>query len=175
MKRALLIGLAALLLAPAARAVLPPEVREMSPPVQWRSLGQGELRWFGLKVYRAALWVGGARYSPDQPFALALTYARDIPGERLVATSLSEMERLGWGDAASLARWRVELERVFPDVREGDTIVGVNLPGRGARFFHQGRSLGEVADQEFARAFFAIWLDPRTRAPELRAQLLGSP
>jgi len=51
-------------------------------------------------------------------------------------------------------------------------IVGVSLPGRGAAFFHDGRPVGEVADPEFARAFFAIWLDARTRAPELRARLL---
>jgi len=107
-----------------------------------------------------------------QPFALALTYARAIPRDRLVSTSVSEMKRLGWSDEAQLERWQEELARVFPDVREGDTIVGVSVPGRGARFFHQGRATGEVADAEFARAFFAIWLDERTRVPELRAQLL---
>jgi len=31
----------------------------------------------------------------------------------------------------------------------------------------------EIRDPEFAEAFFAIWLDPRTRDPELRQQLLG--
>jgi hypothetical protein len=93
----------------------------------------------------------------------------------LVSTSVSEMERLGWSDEGLLARWRSELERVFPDVREGETVVGVSLPGRGAHFFHQGRSLGEVADPEFARAFFGIWLDPRTRVPGLREKLLGAP
>jgi hypothetical protein len=28
-------------------------------------------------------------------------------------------------------------------------------------------------DPEFARAFFAIWLDPRTKAPSLRVALLN--
>ncbi len=175
MKRLFLLGLLVMMFASAARASLPAELQSLSPPVQWRALGQGDLRWFGFKVYRAQLWVGGERFSNDQPFALALTYARDFDGDSLVATSVSEMERLGWGNEAVLARWRVDLERVFPDVREGDTIVGVSLPGRGARFYHQGRNRGEIADAEFARAFFAIWLDPRTRVPDLRTQLLGSP
>jgi hypothetical protein len=30
-----------------------------------------------------------------------------------------------------------------------------------------------VSDTEFARAFFSIWLDERTREPKLRAALLG--
>ena len=92
-----------------------------------------------------------------------------------MSTSLDEMRRLGGGDEAVLARWRAELERVFPDVSEGETIVGVSLPGRGAAFYHQGRLLGEVADPAFAQTFFAIWLDRRTRVPALRARLFGQP
>jgi hypothetical protein len=33
--------------------------------------------------------------------------------------------------------------------------------------------LGTIDDPVFARAFFAIWLDPRTREPQLRNRLLG--
>ncbi|MCP2020685.1 UNVERIFIED_ORG: hypothetical protein J2Y84_003658 [Pseudomonas reinekei] len=33
--------------------------------------------------------------------------------------------------------------------------------------------LRDVKDLQFAQAFFAIWLDPRTSNPELRQQLLG--
>jgi hypothetical protein len=38
-----------------------------------------------------------------------------------------------------------------------------------------GRLSGEVADPAFSRAFFAIWLDSRTRVPALRSRLLGPP
>lgn len=64
--------------------------------------------------------------------------------------------------------------RIFPDVRPGDHIVGVQLPDE-ARFFYNDRSLGTVDDPAFARAFFAIWLDAKTSAPELRAALLKRP
>ena len=173
MLRRLLLAIVFALSLP-AQANLPAQVREAAglSAADWRAVGRGELRWFGLAVYEATLWVQGERFDRSQPFALALTYARAIPRDRLVSTSVSEMKRLGWSDEAQLGRWQDELTRVFPDVREGDTIVGVNVPGRGARFFHQGRATGEVADAEFARAFFAIWLDERTRVPELRAQLL---
>jgi len=173
MLRRLLLAIVFALSLP-AQANLPAQVREAAglSAADWRAVGRGELRWFGLAVYEATRWVQGERFDRSQPFALALTYARAIPRDRLVSTSVSEMKRLGWSDEAQLERWQEELARVFPDVREGDTIVGVSVPGRGARFFHQGRATGEVADAEFARAFFAIWLDERTRVPELRAQLL---
>jgi hypothetical protein len=67
------------------------------------------------------------------------------------------------------------MRALFPDVAAGDTLAGEHLPGRGARFFRNGQALGEIADAEFSRAFFSIWLDARTSAPELRAALLGRP
>ena len=71
--------------------------------------------------------------------------------------------RLGEKDEQRLRQWRAELEKVFPSVREGDTIVGLHEPGRGARFFYNGKPSGSVNDAELAAAFFAIWLDPRTK------------
>jgi hypothetical protein len=91
-----------------------------------------------------------------------------------VQTSVDEMRRLGASEA-QLQRWEPELRRVFPDVKEGDSIIGVHYPGRGAAFFHRGRPTGEVRDAEFARLFFAIWLDPRSRSPSLRTALLKRP
>lgn len=140
---------------------------------QWQPLGQGEMRWLGLSLYRARLWVGGERFVATEPFALALTYSRDIGRDRLVDTTIAEMRRLGGQEDGRLERWRADLQRLFPEVRAGDTLIGVHVPNQGVRFFHGGRLTGEIADTDFARAFFAIWLDPRTRAPELRERLLG--
>jgi hypothetical protein len=165
--RSWLLALVALLaagLVAAAGTVLPPD---------WRVQGQGEMRWFGLRLYQASLWAPDGRWQAERPYALELRYARDIPSARLVQASIEEMQRLGSADEVRLARWKTELERVFPDVRTDDVIHGLHLPQRGAEFYHQGKLTGRIDDVEFARAFFAIWLDPRTREPALRARLLG--
>lgn len=141
----------------------------------WQQWGSGEMRFFGLRLYRATLWVAGAGIE-DAPHALSLQYRRNFSRQQLVDASLDEMSRLGAdGITSQAARWRAELERVFPDVKAGDRIIGLHLPGQGARFYHQGRPTGEISDPELARRFFAIWLDPRTRAPEVRALLLQRP
>lgn len=158
-----------------ANANLPAQVHNVARAwgAQWQALGQGEMRWLGLSLYRAQLWSAGERFAQSDPFALALTYSRGIGRDRLVETTVAEMRRLGWKDEKQLGQWREDLQRLFPDVRAGDTLVGVHLPDEGVRFFHGERFAGGISDPEFARAFFAIWLDPRTRAPELRERLLG--
>ena len=177
--RALLLALFLALPTGASANTLPDAVREQLRALfgpgaaELRPLGSGEMRWFGLSIYQASLWSATARFDGSAPFALVLRYSRDIPGSRLVSTSIDELKRLGTRDDATLKRWEALLAGVFPDVKSGDSIVGVSLPSRGALFYHQGRLTGEIIDQEFAQAFFAIWLDERTRAPDLRARLLG--
>ena len=162
----------ALLAAPAA-ASLPAPVAAMLPALE--RVGQGTLRWFGLHVYDATLWAPGARFSFDGSFVLEIRYARSIPGARLAETSAEEIARLGATDAERLRRWEDAMRRVFPDVGAGDRLIGIHHPGRGATFWSGSRLLGSIEDAEFARAFFAIWLDPRTRKPDLRSALLGQP
>lgn len=149
---------------------LPPAVATLLPQAQPQ--GGGELSWYGLPIYQGSLWSADGSFSLDEPFALDLTYRRALSGAKIAQRSVEEMAQLG-AAPADLVRWGEAMARIFPDVRTGDRISGVHLPGRGARFFHNGQAVGEIAEAKFARAFFGIWLDPRTSRPELRRQLLG--
>jgi hypothetical protein len=132
------------------------------------TLPQGLRRW-GFLVYEATLWAGDDPQKP--PLALQLTYRRSIEGRAIADASVKEMRKLGGADEATLQRWGVLMTKLFPDVRDGDVILGEYQPGT-ARFHFNGQLRGEIAEADFARQFFAIWLDPRTSAPELRAALL---
>jgi hypothetical protein len=138
-----------------------------------RLIGSGKMTWFGLHIYDVALWARGRTVDFSQAFALAIRYSRDFDGERIAQRSVTEIERLGFRDETKLARWGREMARIFPDVSAGDKLTGVYLPGAGVQFYHQDRPIGTIADAEFARAFFSIWLDPRTREPGLRERLIG--
>lgn len=161
-----------LLSVPARAAVeLPGTLRQAAPDL--RLVGSGRMTWLGLHIYDVALWAPGRSVDFAAPFALAIRYSRDFPGERIAQRSVTEIERLGYRDQTKLARWGREMARIFPDVSAGDKLTGVHLPGAGAQFYHQDRPIGTIADSEFARAFFSIWLDPRTREPKLRERLIG--
>jgi Chalcone isomerase-like len=138
-----------------------------------KPLGEGRLRWLGLHVYDSSLWVPGEAWSSERVFALDIRYAMSIKGRDLTQRSLEEMRKLGFSDPARLKRWEEAMDRVFPDIRPGDRLVGVSIPGREARFYNQERLLGTVPDPEFARAFFGIWLDPRTSRRDFRSKLLN--
>lgn len=181
---ALLLAGALALAQPAAAVALPRPVLATAGALQMA--GTGEMRWFGLKLYDAALWVqpgvqpavdatpaAGAGQSLHKPHALALRYTRAISSEALVTASLDEIRRLGETSESRLARWKPLLEKALPSVAPGDTLVGLHEPGRGASFWHQGQLTARIDDAELAGAFFGIWLDARTREPQLRARLLG--
>ena len=137
-----------------------------------RRWGSGELRRFGFLIYEATLWAGADPTRP--PLALQLTYQRQIRGQALAEASIAEMHKLGVTEKAQLERWSAALARIFPDVRPGDHLLGLYLP-EGAHFHQGDRWLGSIQEPAFARAFFGIWLDARTSAPELRAALLQNP
>jgi len=150
-------------------------VTELAPPQRYalQPVGQGTFSWLGLRIYDAALWAPDGRLALSRPFALVVRYARALDGKSIAELAIEEIEHLGLGNAEQLGVWSARLRGLMPDVAAGDAVAGVHRPGEGARFYFNGRLLGDIDDPAFSRAFFAIWLDPRTSAPELRAALIG--
>jgi hypothetical protein len=140
----------------------------MEAPARLRRWGSGEFRRFGFLVYEATLWAGDDPQRP--PLMLRLDYKRNIAGAAIAEASVKEMRRTV-SDETRLRDWGRRMARTFPDVQPGDHIVGHYRPD-GAVFMQEERLLGRIDEPEFAQAFFGIWLDPRTSAPELRAALL---
>ncbi len=141
----------------------------------WSLRGSGALRFLGFKAYDANLWQlsRDGDFSYARPFALEIRYDMNIKGSDIANTSLIELSRITPTPAEQLTRWGALMGSIFVDVKPGDRLVGLHLPGRGVRFFLNGRLQGESPDVAFSEAFFKIWLDPATKRPDLRARLLG--
>lgn len=166
MRRLIEVSILALLVSASAWA----DWRESLPKAQ--RVGQGEMRWLGFSVYEAELWGGQANFDAARPYALRLRYQRNIAASRLVTTSVDEMRRLG-APEARLKDWEGLMGQAFVDVKPGDEIIGVHTPGQGARFYAGTRLTLDTRDADSSRWFFAIWLHPETREPELRRALIG--
>ena len=179
------LAASALLAAPTTHAQQAP--RRAPPPAElaaftsqsapWRMLGTGALRFFGFKAYDASLWVMSASTDPlkdKATLALDIEYNTALKAEEIVNVSLVEMARLRKASEAQIRTWTAQMQKTFPAVQKGDKLLGVHLPTVGARFFFNGKLIAEINDPAFSEAFFAIWLDPATKRPELRSALLGA-
>jgi Chalcone isomerase-like len=150
--------------------------REVAALPNARSVGAAQFKVWGFKVYDARLWASQDFKAEDyaqRSFALEINYLRSFDNGAVAERSIQEMRGIGKFSEAQAAQWLAQMQRIFPDIANGDRLVGMHKPGVGAAFSFNGKSVGEIADPEFARLFFGIWLSPKTSAPQLRRELLG--
>ncbi|MBT9463803.1 MAG: chalcone isomerase family protein [Hydrogenophaga sp.] len=160
---------------PARAQTTPPEPTLSAALQDKTSVGKARLRYWGFDVYDASLWAlpgFDARQFENQRFGLELAYLRDFKGADIAERSIDEMQGLAPIEPAQATRWTQAMSSLFPDVKRGDRITGVHVPGSGARFYLNGKLLGEVADDAFSRLFFGIWLSPKTSQPRMRETLI---
>ena len=136
-----------------------------------RPYGEGELRRLGIHIFDAALWTDAKNWSMDAVFALAIRYGRSFSAYDLVEKSLADMNRLEKLDPATRSAYALALEGLFRNVRRGDVITALLVPGEGATFFYNGAPTG-VAEIGLACRFLDIWFSAKTTQPGLRTALL---
>jgi hypothetical protein len=151
----------------------PPVVADMAETKSLTQRGDAVMRFFGLKVYDIRLWTPSKPHRDEDLFALELVYDLGLKGAEIAKRSADEMRKIGYRDEAKLKRWTDAMARIFPDVKQGDTLIGVSVPGKEARFYSRDKFIAAVPDPEFAQAFFGIWLSEKTSEPKLRERLLG--
>ena len=142
--------------------------------------GKATMRFFGLKVYDVTLFskagapLAAKPYDASaQPFVLELVYDIGLKGAAISERSVEEMRKQGYKDDAQLQKWQTQMTQVFPDIKSGDVLIGVAVPGKEARFYNRSKLIGTIADAEFIAAFFDIWLSEKSSEPKLRAKLIG--
>jgi hypothetical protein len=153
---------------------LPAELTSALPAAH--TLGTGRLRFLGMGIYDARLWVSSgfnASAYAQSPLALELGYLRSLSGKLIAERSLKEMRRQGSLPAEREQAWLQAMQAAFPDVNAGDRITGLHTPGVGARFWFNGQPRPAVPDAEFSRLFFGIWLSDVSSEPQMRERLLG--
>lgn len=159
-------------------AAMPGHASEPQLPMPGvRPAGQAMMRFLGFDIYRAKLWVHpsfDATNYAAHPLALELTYQRNFTAADIAKRSIQEMRRVGGFSAEQAKTWQQALTAALPDVKPGDSLLGIYQPGAGAVFRMGGKVVGEVADPEFSRLFFGIWLSPKTSEPALREALIAA-
>ncbi|MGI4811766.1 MAG: chalcone isomerase family protein [Janthinobacterium lividum] len=141
-----------------------------------RLSGHAELRRYGLLIYDAKLFVGDGGIVDKQlaakPLVLDRHYARAFTGRHLASIARQAMDDEGLANHAKTAAWEKQLGQFLPDMAAGQHLSAVFTPGHGTTFYAEGKRVGDIPGDEFASAFFAIWLDESSYTPGLRRSLL---
>ena len=165
-----LIGMVLLMSSGAQRSFAEiPSWVETSP----RLVGEARFRLFFFDIYHAALFAPGGQYDGTAPYALKLSYMRDVLSQKIAETSLDEMRRQGVSNEVSLSEWANWMEQNFPNMQNGDEAIMVALAEGGMEFYHNSEKRGQTKDLEFTKAFFAIWLSDNALKPDLSRRLRG--
>ena len=144
-----------------------------------------ELRNVGLLRYRmifkgyvAGLYLG-AGLSPrsvldDVPKRLEIEYFWAIEAADFARATADGIERNVAADTLAPLRPRIErLNALYRDVQPGDRYALTYLPESGTALSLNGRTLGTIEGEDFARAVFSIWFGEDPLDEALKETLLS--
>lgn len=140
---------------------------------QAQEVGEARMSVMLWDIYDAELFAPNGIWNEQNPFALQLTYLRDLKGAKIADRSVQEMRFQGFNDEIKLATWHTQMRRIFPDVGNGDSLTGIHAKDGQTIFYNGNAEIGRIKDPEFGKYFFSIWLSPKTSAPDIRQSLLG--
>lgn len=126
-------------------------------------IGSAELRWLGIKLYRADLYTeNGEGFDWKRPFRLDLTYEREFSRSALVKATLFEMERVE-GRSSDHDEIGEKLGDCFRDVQPSDTYSAVALDQNSVRFFLNSDQTCTLVHDDIRERFLGIWLSDKSR------------
>ena len=141
------------------------------------TVGEGSYRYLFWQLYdaRLATQTGDfTGYQQSAPVLLELTYKRDISKQQFIDATIDEWRKLGRSSEQQQQQWAGQLQSVWQDVKEGDTLSALLQADGSVIFYFNGEETGTLTDAGFGSAFFDIWLHPDTSAPKLRRQLIAA-
>jgi Chalcone isomerase-like len=131
-----------------------------------------------IKAYAAAFYLSETVASKDAltdvPKRLEIEYFHDISaGDFAHATIESIRNNTGAARFERLKPHIAAFNAFYRNVSRGDRYAVTYTPGQGLVLLLNGAPLGAVANEEFAAAFFGIWLGESPLDENLKRRLLG--
>jgi hypothetical protein len=146
----------------------------MAEPISGlKKVGEAKLKILFWDVYNSTLYSQTGEYQAEQfPQALKIQYLRDIDAEDLIERTRDEWEKLGINQEL-INQWIPLLTDIFPNIKEGDTLLLNVSENQQSEFFFNGGTIGKITDRTFGKSFLRIWLDENCSYPKVRNKLIG--
>lgn len=138
-----------------------------------KSVGETRFKYLWLDVYDVALFTNDGEYQPNRSFALEIVYLMEFDSNAIVKRTIKEISDQGFTDSEKLKHWEMNLKGLFPNVKKGDSIIGIKDDAGASHFYFNGKALGSIDDKEFSQRFFNIWLGPESKSPKHTNKLIN--
>jgi hypothetical protein len=157
--------------------VFPDTIRGES--AELTKIGEGSFRWMFIKLYDGALYLdsenSGTDVLDDVAKRLELQYKVGISADQFRESGDAILKR-----NVDEATWRAIQDRLavlnaaYRDVQKGDRYALTYTPEKGTTLSLNGEPLVTVEGEDFARAYFSIWLGEDAAKKSFRDDLLGN-
>ena len=129
------------------------------------------------RVYEAALYAPAGSRAPDlvagtAPRCLLIEYRRAVTRDIIAAAADGVLQSQGVAIEPLQTRL-VRLNAAYRDVAAGDRYQLCHAPGGDTRLSLNGEELIRIPGDDFAIAYFGIWLRDGAISEDLRSALLG--
>ena len=142
-------------------------------------LGLRQATMMKVNVYVAALYVTKTSTDPkallgsNEPSELILQFVRNVGAEDLRKGWSEGFEKNSKDQLPALKDRIAMLNGWMGDVKTGERLTFIHKPGTGLQVDVNGAVKGIIKGDDFAKAFFAIWLGGDPPNPEIKAGILG--
>jgi hypothetical protein len=138
-------------------------------------VGYGTFRWTVIRVYDGAFYLSKSTVQgKEKAKRLELEYHTSISAERIVSGGNAILKRNVSQDTLLQLQDRLNLiNSAYVDVRRGDRYSLTYIPGIGTELRLNDKLLVTIPGEDFAEAYFKIWLGPSPISDTFRDTLLG--
>ncbi len=157
----------------------PDEITVSGTPLVLNGLGTREATMFNVNVYVAALYVetpsssGSSIYESDEARRLILHFVRDVGMDDITGAWQQGFENNAANQVASMQDDINLLNSWMREMKDGDRMQFTCIPGTGLEVSVKGSVKGTIPGNDFAGAFFSIWLGDNPPNSGLKNGLLG--
>jgi len=172
-RRHVLAVIAAAILAPrAALAEATKDAMESLVPAAKR-VGQARFRVLLFSIYDAELFAPNAVFDREGAYALRLTYLINAKKDRIISSTVKEMQRQKSASPARIESWVPLMERHFISMDKGTHADFIHTADGRLVLAANGAAIAEITDHEFIAALMDIWLGPGVRDRTFQRDLMG--
>lgn len=132
------------------------------------------------KVYVAGLYAPGdvapnEMLDKDVTRRLEIEYLRDIAADDINEATDQLLRRQLDEETYAAVKDRFDyFAGLYQDIDAGDRYAFEYVPGEGGTLYFNGEKLGSVEGEDFARAYFGMWIGDDPMSAGLKRDLLGT-